>query len=100
MVDPWAGSLTLHGQPHTRSAIPPTMSHSVLLIPGAKSSSIYLQGGQNGTDGVKNVLVSILYPPTQADSDRQQPAVCLLWSIKEGLTLPLIPSCEHQTSLF
>lgn len=29
----------------------------------------YLWGGQKGTDGVKNVLVSISYPPPQADSD-------------------------------
>lgn len=65
-----------------------------------------MQGGQNGTDGVKNVLVSILYPPIQGDGDgdgennSQQFTVCLLWSIKEGLTLLLIPSCEHQTYLF
>lgn len=94
--DPRVSSLSLPGLSRTRSAILPNVN----LIPVATRSSL-LEGKAR-----KELMVfrMFLHPPTQADSDHdsgsQQPTVYLLRSIKEVLTLPLIPSCEHQTSQF
>lgn len=91
IIDSWVGSLTLPGQSHTRSAIPPTVPPQCSPDSSGNKQQHYLWGGQNATDGV-NVLVSILYRPTQANSDcendSQQPTYVYCGLLKKALPYP------------